>query len=57
LTRGIYVGVDDQAAETVAQSWDSIGDRAAEIVPDAGGLQSQVEFEKATLAKIVGEQP
>jgi len=51
LTRGIYVGVDDQAAETVAQSWDSIGDRAAEMVPEAGGLQSQLEFEKATLAQ------
>jgi NAD(P)-dependent dehydrogenase (short-subunit alcohol dehydrogenase family) len=56
LTRGIYVGVDDQAAETVAQSWDSIGDRATEIIPGAGGVQSQMEFEKASLAKLVSDQ-
>jgi NAD(P)-dependent dehydrogenase (short-subunit alcohol dehydrogenase family) len=50
LTRGIYVGAHDQAAEAVAQNWNAIGDRAAEIVPDAGTVQSQLEIEKARLA-------
>lgn len=50
LTRGIYVGVEDDAAETIARNWEAIGDRAAESVPEAGGQQSQLEFEKARLA-------
>jgi hypothetical protein len=55
MTRGIFVGVDDQAAETVAQSWEAIGDRTTESVPEGGMQQSQVEFEKARLAGIVGD--
>jgi hypothetical protein len=56
LTRGIHVGTDDQAAETVAQSWDAIGDRTMESLPETGFQQSQLEFEKARLAGIVGNQ-
>jgi hypothetical protein len=47
LTRGIYVGSHDKAAEHVAANWSAIGDRAEEIIPASGGAQSQMEFEKA----------
>jgi NAD(P)-dependent dehydrogenase (short-subunit alcohol dehydrogenase family) len=55
MTRGIFVGNDDQAAETVARSWEAIGDRTAETIPEGGMQQSQLEYEKARLAGIVGE--
>jgi NAD(P)-dependent dehydrogenase (short-subunit alcohol dehydrogenase family) len=50
LTRGIYVGVGDDAAEGVADHWPAIGDRTNETVPAAGSVQSQLEFEKAKSA-------
>ncbi len=50
LTRGIYVGVGDDAAEGVADHWPAIGDRTNETVPAAGSVQSQLEFEKARSA-------
>jgi hypothetical protein len=50
LTRGIYVGVHDNAAEEVAAHWTAIGDRTDEVVPAAGGVQSQMEFEKSKSA-------
>jgi NAD(P)-dependent dehydrogenase (short-subunit alcohol dehydrogenase family) len=56
LTRGVFIGTDAQAAETVAQNWDAIGDRTAEELPVSGGVQSQLEFEKASLAHIVSDQ-
>jgi NAD(P)-dependent dehydrogenase (short-subunit alcohol dehydrogenase family) len=46
LTRGIFAGTDDKAAERVASNWDAIGDRQGEIVPDSGISQSQLEIEK-----------
>ena len=55
MTRGIYVGVDDQAEETIAQNWEAIGDRTTEIIPEGGMQQSQLEFEKARLAGIVSD--
>ena len=50
MTRGTYVGVDDQAPEKIAQSWEAIGDRSAEIIPEGGMQQSAIEFEKAQRA-------
>jgi NAD(P)-dependent dehydrogenase (short-subunit alcohol dehydrogenase family) len=50
LTRGIYVGVGDDAAEGVAAQWPAIGDRTNETIPSAGFEQSQMEFEKAKSA-------
>jgi NAD(P)-dependent dehydrogenase (short-subunit alcohol dehydrogenase family) len=47
LTRGIHVGAGDAAAEAVASNWPAIGDRANEVVPASGSVQSQMEFEKA----------
>ena len=55
MTRGIYVGVDDQADETIAQNWEAIGDRTNETIPEGGMQQSQLEFEKARLAGIVSD--
>jgi NAD(P)-dependent dehydrogenase (short-subunit alcohol dehydrogenase family) len=43
-------GLMPEAAETVARSWEAIGDRAAESIPEGGMQQSQLEFEKARLA-------
>jgi len=57
MTHGIYVGAGDQAAETIARSWESIGDRANEIIPEGGMQQSQLEFEKARLAAGTGDPP
>jgi NAD(P)-dependent dehydrogenase (short-subunit alcohol dehydrogenase family) len=55
MTRGILAGVEAQAAETVAQNWEAIGDRTTESIPDGGMQQSQLEFEKARLAGIVSD--
>jgi NAD(P)-dependent dehydrogenase (short-subunit alcohol dehydrogenase family) len=46
LTRGIHAGVGEDAAERVAENWNAIGDREAEIIPGSGLAQSQVEIEK-----------
>ena len=46
LTRGIFAGTDDEAAERVAGNWQAIGDRKGEIVPESGISQSQLEIEK-----------
>jgi NAD(P)-dependent dehydrogenase (short-subunit alcohol dehydrogenase family) len=51
MTRGTYVGVDDQAPETIAQNWAAIGDRTNEIIPEGGMQQSAIEFEKARRAR------
>jgi NAD(P)-dependent dehydrogenase (short-subunit alcohol dehydrogenase family) len=50
MTRGIHVGTHDEAAESVAAQWPAIGDRTNEVIPAAGSVQSQLEFEKAKTA-------
>lgn len=50
LTRGIYVGLDDSAAEAVAAGWAAIGDRTNEIIPESGATQGQIELAKARAA-------
>ncbi len=47
LTRGIHVGVGDDAAEQVAARWGEIGDAAGAIVPESSWAQGQSELEKA----------
>jgi NAD(P)-dependent dehydrogenase (short-subunit alcohol dehydrogenase family) len=47
LTRGIYAGTDEQAAERVAENWPAIADRSDEVIPDSGITQSQLEIEKS----------
>lgn len=43
LTRGAFVGDGDDAGEAVIDVWDRISDRTAEIVPDYGFVQSELE--------------
>jgi NAD(P)-dependent dehydrogenase (short-subunit alcohol dehydrogenase family) len=47
LTKGIYTGLDDIAAETVSANWHAISDRTSEMVPASGGAQGQLELQKA----------
>ena len=47
MTRGIYAGLNQEAAETIAANWSSISDRTDEIVPASGSAQGQIELEKA----------
>lgn len=47
MTSGLFVGERDDAAEVIASSWDRIGDRTDEGVPDSAAAQIQQE---ATLA-------
>jgi NAD(P)-dependent dehydrogenase (short-subunit alcohol dehydrogenase family) len=54
LTRGIYVGADHGSAERLAENWAAIGDRAGEIIPDSGIVQSQMEAQKAKRAPAGG---
>ena len=42
LTRGIRVGANGQTPETVADRFDAISDRAAELLPDGAFAQSAV---------------
>jgi NAD(P)-dependent dehydrogenase (short-subunit alcohol dehydrogenase family) len=54
LTRGIYVGETDHAAEEIARRWDEMIDREDEIVPANGDFQREIELDKAgfTLTEI-----
>ena len=47
LTRGIHTRSGDGAADVISENWPAIANRTDEIVPDAGGVQGQVELEKA----------
>ena len=46
LTRGIFAGNNEDAAERIAGNWIAIGDRVGEIVPESGISQSQLEVDK-----------
>jgi NAD(P)-dependent dehydrogenase (short-subunit alcohol dehydrogenase family) len=46
LTRGIFAGNNEDAAERIAANWIAIGDRVGEIVPESGISQSQLEVDK-----------
>lgn len=50
LTRGIHTRPGNGAADVISENWQAIADRTDEIVPDAGGVQGQVELEKAGFA-------
>ena len=46
LTRGVRVGVGEDAAEQLVAHWDEVVAREGEIVPDNGWAQGRVELEK-----------
>ena len=48
LTRGVFVGVGEDAPEQVAARLSEIGARAGEVVPESSWAQGQGELEKAT---------
>ena len=50
LTKGIVVGLPDDAAEQVAGRFDALSDRDGEIVPDSGHAQGRSETTKAQRA-------
>ena len=47
LTRGVFVGLPEDAAEQVAAQFGAISDRDDETVPDSGTAQGTVEIGKA----------
>ncbi|KRB79724.1 3-hydroxyacyl-CoA dehydrogenase [Sphingomonas sp. Root710] len=47
LTRGIFVGTGDEAAEQILANLETIADRDGEIIPVSGFDQSKVELAKA----------
>ncbi|HEY8708196.1 MAG TPA: SDR family NAD(P)-dependent oxidoreductase [Burkholderiaceae bacterium] len=50
LTRGIFVGLPDDAAEQVALNFAALSDRAGETVPMSGNAQGTIETGKARRA-------
>ena len=52
LTRGVHVGGGEGAAQGVVASWDEIGDRSGEIVPDYGFVQMERELASAPAARM-----
>jgi NAD(P)-dependent dehydrogenase (short-subunit alcohol dehydrogenase family) len=50
LTNGVFVGVRDDAAEVLVQSWDDLSDRDGESVPLSGAAQGTLEIGKAQVA-------
>lgn len=47
LTRGVYIGESDDAAERLVARWDELADRTGEILPVQGYVQSRAELAKA----------
>lgn len=47
LTQGTYIGTGAGTAERVVASWDAIGDRTGEIVPEYGFTQAEREVASA----------
>ena len=50
LTNGVFVGVRDDAAEVLVQSWDDLSDRDGESVPLSGAAQGTLKIGKAQVA-------
>lgn len=48
LTEGLYIGTGTDAGERLAAEWDSVSDRAGEMVPDYGFFQADREVASAT---------
>ena len=51
LTRGVHLGLADDAAEQVAANFDAISDRAGETVPASGAEQGRNEVGQALAAR------
>lgn len=51
LTKGIYIGDAEDAAEQLARQWDALADQTDQIIPDKGGELPAFELQKAARAK------
>jgi hypothetical protein len=49
MTKGIFVGVRDDAAEEIAAHWAELADKTGESHPEYGLQQSELELTKAGL--------
>jgi len=47
MTRGVHIGFNDGVADEILSQWNAISDRTGEMVPESGGVQGQIELEKA----------
>jgi len=56
LTRGVFVGHPDDAAEQVLERFDGISDRSGDSVPENGSAQGTLEVDKAMRAVGGGAQ-
>ncbi len=56
LTQGVQIGGGEGAAEAVIASWEAIGDRAGDVVPEFGFQQVERELASARTAQTVGSQ-
>jgi len=50
LTRGVWIGTGEDAAEQLALQLDAVCARAGELVPQSGGAQGQNEVDRANAA-------
>ncbi len=50
LTRGIFVGTGDDAAERIVERWNEVGDPAGAVIPESSWVQGKIELEKGGLA-------
>ena len=46
LTRGVFVGDADGAAEKIEADWPGIADLAGAVIPEEGWVQGRTELEK-----------
>jgi NAD(P)-dependent dehydrogenase (short-subunit alcohol dehydrogenase family) len=51
LTRGVHLGLGDDAPERLAAAWGEVSDREGEIVPESGAAQGSNEVGKALAAR------
>ncbi|MBA2934066.1 SDR family NAD(P)-dependent oxidoreductase [Sphingomonas sp. CGMCC 1.13654] len=56
LTRGIFVGAADDAAEQIASRWSEIGNETGGSIPEMGRAQPELELAKAQNSRARQEQ-
>ncbi|MDP3551819.1 MAG: SDR family NAD(P)-dependent oxidoreductase [Novosphingobium sp.] len=52
MTRGVYLGASDDAADRLLSSMDILADRSGEMLPQSGGEQYQFEVDRAAVARL-----
>ncbi len=49
LTRGVFVGEGDDAAEEIVRRWSEIADANGSVIPESSWVQGRAELEKSGL--------